>query len=147
MSLPAELRLKIYGCILKLNGELYYSTVFHPAGLTFLIKNLYIWLVCWQICEEVTEFVFERSVVTISVESTKVMEAGMTRLPFIGLNCRRVRRLILRIIPQEDVEFMEHLVDVARFLEKYFPPGEEENVKLKLVGVCFRQYYLRKNAQ
>ena len=146
LSLPTELRQQIYSYVFVSDDFSFVREGLHTFKLndvwktnhsTIPRKALNIRLVCRQIHEETTEFIFERATVEIIAYSFPLLERKLeeTTLP-AGANWRRIRRLCITIIPFVLVEVKaSYLSDLERFLKKYFPLHKRGKVNLTKLSV------------
>ena len=154
LSLPAELRRRIYSYLFN-NGTIYNLILRSDPSDDHADPQeaLHIRLVCRQIHEEATEYIFEGAEVTIETPSIALLEKRLTGITLLEANWRRIRHLRVLIKPARTYirpaivskDKGSHLADLERFLKKYFPPGEEGKVKLKKLCMavwreCFSDY-------
>ena len=157
LSLPAELRLQIYSYLFD-RGSIY--CIIHRGHIPSVYRfcpqweALHIRLVCRQIHEETTGFIFERlEVVHIDMGWLSLLERRLTGIPLLEANWRRIRSFKLDVRPPhvidsttEYVDVMEsHLTDVERFLRNYFVPGEEGKMELKSLVVNVSRHLFRED--
>ena len=147
LSLPVELRLQIYSYLFECDDLI--CTILSCNFPTFHaffpgLKTLHFRLVCRQIHEETTDFIFKHLRVTIDIGWVKLLERRLTELTFLEANWKRIRSFTLHVRPVRDVDVTEsQLVDVEKLLRKYFRPGEEGMMELKslVVNVSHRHYW------
>jgi len=80
-------------------------------------KALHIRLVCRQIHEETTDFIFERVRVIIDMGGVNLLEGKLTGLTFLEANWKRLRSFKLDVRPPIFADVTEsQLVDIEKFL-------------------------------
>jgi len=71
-----------------------------------------------------------------------LLERRLTGLTFLETNWKRIRSFKLDVRPPRHVDVTEsQLVDVEKFLRKYFRPGEEGMMELKSLVVSLSRHF------